>query len=189
MSTLLHAWHTIAATPLWLKFAVIAVVAVCAAFPAALLAVRRVLALAFSTELGRAVLLSVALIAYAHFRAADAFADGRAVELAAQKSARLNDAARIARLELQNHVLNDAATERARASSDDRTKTLNAGLAKAQGIAREPRAPVPAVCPEPDARLVRLLAERDEGAARLEGELRAVRSAPGGAAGSTARKP
>ncbi|MGY3265814.1 lysis system i-spanin subunit Rz [Lysobacter sp. HA35] len=88
----LHLWQTLLAWPVWIKLGVVAAVAVVAVFPTALAAVGRFVRLACSTELGRAVLLITAAIVVCQFRAASAFADGRAVERTAQAT-RAQDAA------------------------------------------------------------------------------------------------
>lgn len=88
----LQMWQTLLAWPIWLKLGVVAIVGLCISFPAVLAAVVRVLKLAASTEIGRAILLITFAIVWCQFRTGAAFAEGRAVERATQ-AARAQDAA------------------------------------------------------------------------------------------------
>lgn len=165
--------QTALATPLWLRLAVILVIGLCVAFPAVALAFVR-------TEAGRAALLGgIAIIAICWFRAA-AFTDGRATERRAWEARIAEQAMKRSQETIRAAHVSAEASDAARAATGERTATINQTRRTAEGFAREPRPPVPAVCPSADPRLVRESHEAADRIAAAEDRLRGLRAAGSG---------
>lgn len=170
-------WQTLLATPMWLKLLVILIVALSASFPVAALAFVR-------TEAGRALLLGVIAIAAICWFRASAFTAGRTAERTVWEGRMVAAAFKVAQDTIKADSISAQASDTARRATGARTANINARRAAAEGYAREPRSPVPAVCPVGDPRVVR---ESQDAASRItatEDRLRSFRPAPGDGAAS-----
>jgi hypothetical protein len=157
----------------WLPLVGVGTAALAVAFPAVSLPILKFL---FGTELGRYLLLAAVAVTTFRYYGDLRYDAGYSAAVAEQARA----ATRAQQQAVKRDAKSDAATADARQSADTRNAEHNQRAARVEGIAREPRPPVPAVCPGPDPRLTH---ELQDGGSRLraaEGRLRSLGAAAGG---------
>jgi hypothetical protein len=161
----------------WLPFAGVGITALAFAFPAISIPILRFLV---GTEPGRYLLLAAVAVTTFRYYGDLRYDAGHAAAVAEQARATARAQQVAHEQTVKRDGQSDAATADARSSADTRLTDHNQRAARVEGIAREPRPPVPAVCPGPDPRLTHELRDGGSRLRAAEGRLRSLGTAAGG---------
>lgn len=160
----------------WLPLAGVGTAALALAFPAVSLPILKFLV---TTERGRYLLLAAVAVTTFRYYGDLRYDAGRSDAMAEQ--ARAADSAKAVAHEqaAKRDTQSDTATATAKQSADTRLTEHNTRAARVEGIAREPRPPVPAVCPGPDPRISGELHDGTDRLRATEDRLRSLGAAKG----------